>query len=54
MQTNDLYWIELFMLENLESFNCVQTIVKLVCKEINYDSFKNKITYKLCAYKSYV
>ena len=35
------------MLEYLESFNCVQTKVILVCKQISFDSFKNKISYKL-------
>ena len=42
------------MLEYLEPFNCVQTIVILVYKQISLDSFKNKITYKLLTYKSYV
>ena len=42
------------MLEYLELFNCEQTIVILVCKEISSDSFKNKITNKLLTYKSYV
>ena len=32
------------MLEYLEPFNCVQTIVILVCKQINSDLFENKIT----------
>ena len=39
------------MLEYLEPFNRVQTIVILVCKQISSDSFK--ITYKLLTYKSY-
>ena len=38
----------------LESFNCVQTIVILMDKQINSDSFKNKITNKLLICKSYV
>ena len=41
------------MLEYLETFNCVQTIVILVSKQISSISFKNKITYKLLTYKSY-
>ena len=40
------------MLEYLELFNCVQTIVILVCKQISSDSFQNKITNKLLTYKS--
>ena len=43
-----------FMLEYLEPFNCVQTIVILVYKQISSDLFKNKITSKLLTYKSYV
>ena len=39
------------MLEYLEPFNCVQTVVILVCKQISLDSLKNNITYKLI-YKS--
>ena len=35
------------MFEYLEPFNCVQTKVILVCKQISSDPFKNKITYKL-------
>ena len=42
------------MFEYLESFNYAQTIVILVWKQISSDSFKNKITYKLLIYKSYV
>ena len=40
------------MLRDLEPFNCVQTIVILLGKQINFDSFKNKITNKLLTYKS--
>ena len=54
MQTDDLYKIELFVLEYLELSNCVQAIIILVHKQISFDSFKNKITYKLLTYKSYV
>ena len=32
------------MLEYMKTFNCVQTIVILVYKEIRSNSFKNKIT----------
>ena len=46
--------MELFLIEYLEPFNCVQTIVILVCKQISSVSFKNKIIYKLLTYKSYV
>ena len=42
------------MLEYLETFNCVQTIVILVSKKISFDSFKNKINYKLLTSKYYV
>ena len=42
------------MFEYLEPFNCVQTIVILVCKQISSESFKNKITYKLLTYTLYV
>ena len=42
------------MLEYLEPFECVKTIVILVFKPINPDSFKNKNTYKLLTYKPYV
>ena len=42
------------MLEYLKPFNCVQTIVILVNEQMNSDSFKNKNTYKLLTYKSYV
>ena len=42
------------MLEYLEPFNCVQTIVIHVCKQISLNSFKTKITYRLQTYKSYV
>ena len=42
------------MLKYLEAFDCVQTIVILVCKQIFSDSFKNKITYKPLTQKSYV
>ena len=42
------------MLEYLEPFNCVQTIVIFVCKQIRSDSFENKIAYKLLTNKSYV
>ena len=41
------------MFDYLEAFNYVQTIV-FVCKQINSDSFKDKITYKLLTYKSCV
>ena len=54
MYAKYLYQIELFVFEYLEPFNYVQTIVILVCKQISSDSFKNKITYKLFTYKSYV
>ena len=42
------------MLESLEPFNCVQTIVIFVCKQISSDSFKDKITRKPLSYKSYI
>ena len=42
------------MFEYLEPFNCVPTKVIFVCKQISSDSFKNKISYKLLTYKSYV
>ena len=42
------------MLKYLEPFKWVQTIVILVCKQTNSDTFKNKITYKLLTYKPYV
>ena len=35
------------MLEYLESFNCLKTIVILVNQQISSDSLKNKIIYKL-------
>ena len=41
-------------LEYLEPFNCVQTKVILVCKQISSDSFINKISHKLLIYKSYI
>ena len=44
----------MFVLEYLEPFNYVQSIVIIVCKQISSDSFKNKITNKLLTYKSYV
>ena len=36
----------------MEPLNCVQTIVILVCQQISFDSFKNKMNYKLLTYKS--
>ena len=42
------------MLEYLDPFNFVQTIVILVCKQISSDSIENEITNKLFHYKSYV
>ena len=39
------------MLEYLEPFNCVQTIVILVYKQISSDTFQNKITNNLSTYK---
>ena len=36
---------------NLKSFNCAEIIAILVCKQISFNSFKNEITYKLCANK---
>ena len=35
------------MLEYMEPVNCEQTTVIVVCKQINSESFKNKITNKL-------
>ena len=32
------------------NFNCVETIAILVCKQINFNSFKNEITYELIFY----
>ena len=46
--------IELFVLEYLETFYCVQTKVKLTSKQICSDSFQNKITDKLLTYKPYL
>ena len=46
--------LELFVLEYLEPFNYVQTIVIFVRKEINSELFKNMISNKLMTYKSYV
>ena len=40
MQTNNKYQMELFVLKYLEPFNCVQTKLIFVCKQISYDSFK--------------
>ena len=56
MQANDKYWIELLEQAKwqLKSFNCVETIAILMCKQINSYSFQNEITYKLFTYKSYV
>ena len=42
------------MLEYLQLFNYVQTIVILVCKQISSDLFVNKINNNLLSYKSYV
>ena len=42
------------MLKDLEPFNYEQIIIIHVYKQMNYDSFKNKITYKLFTYKSYI
>ena len=42
------------MLEYLEPFNYVQTILILVYNQTSSDSFKNKITNKLLNYKSYL
>ena len=42
------------MLEYWKSFNDMEIIVILVCKQISLDSFKNKINNKLLTYKSYV
>ena len=42
--------IEICVLEYLATFNCVQTIVILVCKQISSNLFRNK---KLLTYKSY-
>ena len=54
MQANDYHRIELFELEYAEPFNYVQTIVILMYQPISSDSFKNKITYKLLTWKSYL
>ena len=42
------------MIEYLEPFNCVQTIVILLRKQIHSDTSKDKINYKLFIYKWYV
>ena len=42
------------MLEYLEPFNLVQTIVIFECKQMSSDSFKNKIINKQLTYKLYV
>ena len=42
------------MFEYLEPFDCAQTKVIPVYKQGSSDSCKNKITYKLLTYKSYV
>ena len=42
------------MFEDLEPFNCVQTIVIFVYQQISSDSFKNKMTNNLLTYKSYL
>ena len=54
VETNKWYKIELFVLEFLEPFNYVQTIVKFVYKQISFNSLKNKTTFKLLTNKSYV
>ena len=56
LQTNDLYQIELLMLDsnNWNHLICIETIAILVCKQICSYSFKNEITYKLFTYKSYM
>ena len=41
-------------LQELKSFNCVETRVILLYKQISSNSFKNKFTYKLFTYKSYM
>ena len=38
---------KVFMLEYLEPFDCKQTVIILVCKQISSDSFKSKSTNKL-------
>ena len=42
------------MLEYLEPFSSVQTIIILVCTQISSDSFKSMITYKLLTYRSHM
>ena len=42
------------MLEYLETFNSLQSKIKLVCKNISSDLFKNMIIYKLLIYLLYV
>ena len=37
------WWWELLVLEYLEPFNCVQTVVILLCKQISFDSFENNL-----------
>ena len=54
MKTNDQFLIEIFVLEYLEQFNCVQTTVKLACEQIGFDLSKDKIANKLSTHKSYV
>ena len=49
MQTNDWYKIELLVLDK-DTWNHLT-----VCKQKNTNnSFENKVTYKLLAYKSYI
>ena len=38
----------------MEPFNCVETMVAIVCKEISFNSFKKEITNKPYTYKSYM
>ena len=38
----------------MKRFNSVETIVKLVCKQISSNSFKNESTKKLFTYKSFM
>ena len=49
-----LNWIIGMTGQYLKPLNCVRIIVILVCKQINSDSFENKITYKVLTYKWYM
>ena len=55
MQTNDKYWIELFVLDSNNSNHLtLETKAIRLCKQISSNSYKNEIIDKLISFIPYV